>query len=220
MKGHFVTYLNITQVAKHLGVSQKTVYRLIDKGEIPAVKVGRQWRFNTLDLENWLKGRKSEVNVLEYVDGFLSNIESRLLIYNLLKNDGIFFGIPGKSRQEMLENAINIVNPEPRIDRKELLTNIIDREKLCSTGIGYGIALPHPRHPHNFVFSHSRVFLCFLANKIDFGAIDHMPVDKLFLVFARTIKEHFTYIAGFGQTVSGKRFSFGFWTLLKISGIF
>jgi PTS system nitrogen regulatory IIA component len=183
-------YLNLKQVAEHLGVSEKTIYRLISKGEIPVVKVGKQWRFNRLELENWLKKEKPEAIHGKYIDGPLTDAESKLLIYNFLRNDGMYFEIPGISREEVLENAINSVNLEPHIDRNDLLANILEREKLCSTGGGHGIAIPHPNYPHNFSFNNSSVFLCFLKNKVDFDAIDHLPVDKLFLVLARNVKEH------------------------------
>jgi PTS system nitrogen regulatory IIA component len=183
-------YLNLKQVAKHLGISEKTVYRLIARGELPAVKVGRQWRFNRQEMESWLRRERPEVYLMENINEFLPGADSRVLIYNLLKSDRIFFRVPGRSREEVLGNAIGVINLEPQINRKELLAAIIDREKLCSTGIGHGIALPHPRHPHNFIFTRSSIHLCFLERKIDFDAVDRLPVDKLFFVFGRTEKEH------------------------------
>ena len=42
------------ETAKTLQISQMTVYRLAQKGDLPGRKVGRSWRFSRLALENWL----------------------------------------------------------------------------------------------------------------------------------------------------------------------
>jgi excisionase family DNA binding protein len=42
-----------------LKVTPRTVYRLIRAGELPAVRVGRQWRFRRADLESWLTAREA-----------------------------------------------------------------------------------------------------------------------------------------------------------------
>ena len=47
-------YLSIGDVAKQLGLNSTTVYRLAQKGRLPAFKVGSQWRFNENQLESWV----------------------------------------------------------------------------------------------------------------------------------------------------------------------
>jgi len=48
--------LDITAVARYLGVSERTVYNRVRSGDLPAVKVGRLWRVRKADLEAWLGG--------------------------------------------------------------------------------------------------------------------------------------------------------------------
>ena len=50
-------FLTTEEVLGWLKVTPRTVYRLIRAGELPAVRVGRQWRFRRADLENWLASR-------------------------------------------------------------------------------------------------------------------------------------------------------------------
>jgi excisionase family DNA binding protein len=47
--------LTLEQVAKYLNVDKFTVYRLISARDLPAFKVGNQWRFKKQLIENWLK---------------------------------------------------------------------------------------------------------------------------------------------------------------------
>ncbi|HLN88235.1 MAG TPA: helix-turn-helix domain-containing protein [Candidatus Limnocylindrales bacterium] len=46
--------LTLEQVAEYLNVDKFTVYRLLNAKELPAFKVGNQWRFKRKLLENWL----------------------------------------------------------------------------------------------------------------------------------------------------------------------
>ena len=46
--------LTLEQVADYLNVDKFTVYRLLNNKELPAFKVGNQWRFKRKLLENWL----------------------------------------------------------------------------------------------------------------------------------------------------------------------
>ena len=47
-------FLTTDEVLKYLQVNLRTVYRLIKAGKLPAVRVGRQWRFRKRDVDNWL----------------------------------------------------------------------------------------------------------------------------------------------------------------------
>lgn len=49
------------EVLEYLQVNLRTVYRLIKAGKIPAVRVGRQWRFRKRDIDAWLDGQRSTV---------------------------------------------------------------------------------------------------------------------------------------------------------------
>ena len=53
------TFLTTEEVLDYLHVNLRTVYRLIKAGKIPAVRVGRQWRFKRADLDAWLDGQRS-----------------------------------------------------------------------------------------------------------------------------------------------------------------
>jgi len=46
--------MNVDEVARYLGVVPDTIYRKARRGEIPAVKVGKMWRFPKETLDKWL----------------------------------------------------------------------------------------------------------------------------------------------------------------------
>ena len=57
------TFLTTEEVLECLKVTPRTVYRLIRSGELPAVRVGRQWRFKKTDLEVWLQGHSANLSI-------------------------------------------------------------------------------------------------------------------------------------------------------------
>jgi excisionase family DNA binding protein len=48
---------NIPQVARKLGVTQRTVFTLLKKGQLPAAKIGNQWRFDPSQIEALFQSR-------------------------------------------------------------------------------------------------------------------------------------------------------------------
>jgi excisionase family DNA binding protein len=52
------TFLTTEEVLAYLQVNLRTVYRLIKAGKIPAVRVGRQWRFRKRDIDAWLDSQR------------------------------------------------------------------------------------------------------------------------------------------------------------------
>jgi len=47
-------FLTMDEVLGYLRVTSRTIYRLIKAGDLPAVRIGRQWRFRQSDLDAWL----------------------------------------------------------------------------------------------------------------------------------------------------------------------
>lgn len=51
-------YLTVEEVAERFGLNATTVYRLAQRGKLPAFKVGNQWRFSELRLDEWVADRE------------------------------------------------------------------------------------------------------------------------------------------------------------------
>ena len=62
MTGHLDSddvFLTTEEVLEYLHVNLRTIYRLIKAGKIPAVRVGRQWRFRKRDIDAWLNAQQT-----------------------------------------------------------------------------------------------------------------------------------------------------------------
>lgn len=54
-------WLSVQEIAHYLGISKETIYRWLDSKKIPAHKIGKQWKFKTNEVDQWvLNGEASE----------------------------------------------------------------------------------------------------------------------------------------------------------------
>ncbi|MCX7006057.1 MAG: PTS sugar transporter subunit IIA [Kiritimatiellaeota bacterium] len=181
--------LTVKDVAKLLNLSEKTVYRMIQRGEIPVHRIGEQFRFNRTDLMEWATTKRMNVSP----DMFNEPDEEGLgqhKVSDALERGGIFYRLDGKDKEGALRSLVQVINLPPEVDRVFLLNHLIAREALASTGIGDGIAIPHVRNPIIVPVDAPLIALGFLEHPVDFAAIDAKPVNVLFLLFSPTIRMH------------------------------
>lgn len=99
-------------------------------------------------------------------------------IESLISTSRTLCGVEGGSKKRALELLANAIAQDiPAIDADELFRRLIGRERLGSTGIGHGVAIPHCRVEN---CAGTVGALITLAEPIDFDAIDSQPVDILF----------------------------------------
>jgi len=133
---------------------------------------------------------------------------------SLIERGGVHYNVPGLNAKELIAAAIDLLPPIPSLDPASLLREILDREALASTGIGKGIALPHPRSPMLGESGGSAnaappleaalpleatppleaalplVAVLFPAQSLDWNTPDGSKVHTLFLIVSSTAKQH------------------------------
>jgi PTS system nitrogen regulatory IIA component len=85
---------------------------------------------------------------------------------------------------------VAILDLPPEIDPDFILQVLLAREAMGTTAVGDGIAIPHVRNPILVQLPVPKIALCFLAQPIDFGALDGKPVQILFTIISPTIRMH------------------------------
>jgi len=56
-------WLTLEQIAEYLQMSTSSIYKMAQKGKIPAYKVGRQWRFKKEEIDRWIERGKLGIEV-------------------------------------------------------------------------------------------------------------------------------------------------------------
>lgn len=101
-------------------------------------------------------------------------------ITTLLSPSRTFHHIQGGSKKRTLQQAANFIAADyPALDPDALFRQLIARERLGSTGIGEGVAIPHCRAQN---CASPIGALITLEDAIDFEAVDDSPVDLLFVL--------------------------------------
>ena len=114
--------------------------------------------------------------------------------------------VPGTSKKRLFETIAKIISEDQvSLPYSQLLSSLIAREKLGSTGLGQGIAIPHCRIDN---CTHAVGTLVTLEEAIDFDAPDGKPVDVLFvlLVPAEAQQQHLDILAAVAGLFSQQDF--------------
>jgi nitrogen PTS system EIIA component len=181
--------LTVRDAARILNVSEKTIYRWINQGSLPAYRVNEQYRFNRAELLEWATSQKINVSV-EIFHEPESNAAPLPGLVAGLEAGGIFYRVGGSDRESVLRAIVETMRLPDEVDRDFLFRVLLAREALGSTGIGDGIAIPHVRNPVVLHVPRPSVCLCFLEKPIDFGALDGRPVFALFSLTSPTVRAH------------------------------
>jgi PTS system nitrogen regulatory IIA component len=181
--------LTVKDVAKLLNVNEKTIYRWLKQGNLPAYQLGNQYRFNKAELLEWATSRQIGVSADLFQEPNNNEIQIKGLLQALIQG-GIYYRIEGDNKESALKNVVGLMRLPQEVDRDFLLQVLLAREAIASTAVGDGIAIPHVRNPIVLHVTEPIVSLCFLEKPIDFGSLDGKPVTCLFTLVSPTVKAH------------------------------
>ena len=100
---------------------------------------------------------------------------------DFLDFDAIKPSLPGGNKRALLQQLAQIAGQRTGLDPGEILSSLIERERLGSTGFGHGVAIPHGK-----IAGITRIYGLFvrLSDPIDYKAIDGGKVDLVFLLLS------------------------------------
>ena len=102
-------------------------------------------------------------------------------INQMLDEKSFLINFEATSKKQMLNELCKLANKKFNLDERTLLENLTKREKLGSTAVGNGIAIPHANISG---ISEPRVLVATLSEGLDFNAADDQPIDIVFLLLA------------------------------------
>ncbi len=187
--------LTIRQLSEYLMVSEKTIYRMLDKSLLPAVRVGAQWRFRKRDVDAWLDEQVRNVEV-EGQKALLEDLApSEIDIHPLLSPKNVWRDAPQLPRDELLAWMIAHATLDPGVDRDALFESIRAREELCSTALVKDAAFPHPNSPADFRFARKQILLAVAKEPVTFhDPHGHRP-RVIVVILARTVQGYLLAIS-------------------------
>ncbi|GAB6907859.1 putative PTS IIA-like nitrogen-regulatory protein PtsN [Desulfosarcina cetonica] len=198
--------LPMKTAAEALDLPASTLERWIRQGRIPVQRSGDAVIFSQPTLEKWaaLHSLPFTLHETEPPQQLLTAPLDSLV--SAMQRGKVCHGVGGNNVESVLQSAVSHVDFLPADMREELLTKLIDREHLASTGIGNGIAIPHPRDPLSQPPEQAMITTCFLETPVSFNAIDDQPVFVLFLLISQTVKLHLHLLSRLSYCIRNNEF--------------
>lgn len=181
--------ISLEKAAKLLGTSEEMLLRWARQGVVPAIELNGAYCFDTKVLTSWAKQRKMPLKPATS-DPQGEEPDHVFSLHRAMEQGGVYFDVGGADIPSVFKAAIGKIAIPKSIKANELLSRLLEREELASTGIGNGVAVPHPRHPFKNAPSEGMICTCFLEREVDFCAIDGNNVFVLFLMLSPNTRLH------------------------------
>jgi PTS system nitrogen regulatory IIA component len=124
-----------------------------------------------------------------------------MTISALLSPQNIFLDTEITSKKKLLELIANIVADRTQLSESAIYNNLLNRERLGSTGLGLGFAVPHARLEN---LDQTMGFLFRLKDPVNFESPDNQPVDLVFTIIIpeQATEEHLIILSSLASIFS------------------
>lgn len=182
--------LSIEQVASRLRMPLETLQRWVRQGKIPMQHVRGGYFIHLEMLQRWAADH--QLHLEPDTPALLIQAETPEAegILPAMRRGGIFHGLGAGTKQDALRSAVDRIPNLHTEECREVLDKLVEREGLASTGIGHGIAVPHPRSDLLISLTRPQITTCFLARPVEFDAVDGQPVSVLMVMLSGSTRLH------------------------------
>ena len=184
-------WLLVSDVVQLLHVPEATIYRWIRQGDIPCIVRRGKYYFKQSTLFSWAESK--HIHIHEHLLDRQKNKKevkpSKFQLIEALKTGNVFHDVPSASIEILFQEVSSRMDlPQPV--KVSLTEQLLQREKISSTGIGNGFAIPHPKTPLGQQINQPIVGTFFLQSPLDFKAPDGLPVTAVFVLLSTDSYHH------------------------------
>ncbi len=177
--------MELSEAARLLHVSEATLQRWVRQGLMPASGDADD-PFRVDELRRWADERglpfgESSARTPQRAERMLSSAVGR---------GAVLRGVTAANASEVVEHLVRAVPDLEADERALVLERVLDRERLASTALGHGVALPHPRAPVAGLLADPVVVVAHLRRPVDWAALDGVPVHTALLLLSPSAPVH------------------------------
>jgi len=199
-------FMTIDELMQQLGRERREVERMVSRGRIPGRRVAGEWRFNRMEITQWL-----ETEIRDFDDRDLARVEQtqqsadlnpRSPLSQLICPETVQVPLDAGTKPSTLQSLVEVAGRTWQIlEPAAVLEAVKQREETMSTGFDNGVAIPHPRNPLPEALSDSVVAFGRTLSGIPFGGPKRSLTDMFFLVLARDSRTHLQILARIGRLI-------------------
>ena len=133
-------------------------------------------------------------------------MEDEATLIDLLDNGIVVKDIEGSSTDEIYKNICNLIKLPNEVSKDSVYAALCDRERVMSTAVGYGIALPHCRGTILKNNNEQQISICYLKNTLDMKAPDTRHVYVMFVILTSNSKTHLQVLSQLASLFNNSKF--------------
>jgi PTS system nitrogen regulatory IIA component len=188
--------MNRSETARFLRVAEDTLERWVRQGLIRSIdRHGND--FDRDELARWARDRGMQVD--PYPPLQPGKREAALL--GAIERGAVTAGVEASSAMDAIQVAIESLSQLGPQLRARLLDEVLERERMASTALGEGIAVPHPREPLGGALAQPLISLVLLDTPLDWAAVDGELVHTVALLASPTAGAHLEILSQIGRVV-------------------
>jgi len=180
-----------TEAARLLNVTEATLMRWVRQGLLRPAD-GRGGRFERTELERWARQRGLPLGAVPRP----RPAPPEDLLAAAVERGAVTAGVKLATALEAIEIAVGALSDLDDQAHRHLLGEVLERERMASTGLGHGLALPHPRKPPGGLIDEAMVSVVFPEVSLDWAAVDGEPVHTVFLLLSPSAPMHLQILSG------------------------
>jgi len=195
-------WMNLDELARYLRRDARQLARLAARGKIPARKVRGRWRFQRSEVLHWLESRidslsANELSELEHSGEPPGMAEAQTLILTpLMHPKAMAVPLQARSGRSVIEELVVVAERTGELWQPEVVLDaVLARERLHSTAIENGVALPHWRRPLPDAVARSLVVYGRSFAGIPFGSPHGGLTQFFFLLLCQDDATHLKVLA-------------------------
>jgi excisionase family DNA binding protein len=182
--------MTLEEISAYLRLSEKTILRMIQKNEIPCIKIASQWRFKRKAIEDWLN-QKMKKEIIDPLSTFIETNNSNVPVSRLVDRKLIKLDIEPGSKEAVLRQLIAPAEKAGLIKNSSIyLAKLMEREAMSSTAISRGFAFPHIRRPEENIQPRPALVIGRCSRGTDFNSHDGQKTFIFFLLISRSEVVH------------------------------
>ncbi len=187
--------MTLSEVAAYLRLAEKTVLRMVHKGQIPCAKVASQWRFLRSMIDDWLIAKMRVVPQNDLARLIESSPEV-VPLSRVLKTEHVVLDLRPGTREDVLRQLVQPLLRMHFIDEeKPFVDKLMERERIVSTAVGRGVAIPHLRNPQENPEGGPVLVVGICKDGTDFEALDGENTHLFFLLCTDSEVVHLRVLA-------------------------
>jgi PTS system nitrogen regulatory IIA component len=209
--------LSLEEAAAYLHIGADDLDQMVRGGTIPFERKGDRVCFVRRELDAWASHRilgLPDKKLQDYHRGSSHRTATLsaegAIMPGLIRAAYIHPEVSSRTKHSVLRDMTALADGTGLVlDARGLIDSLVERERMCSTGLPGGLALLHPRHHEPYMFESSFLVFGRTVQAVPFGAIDGTATDLFFLLCCQDDRMHLHALARICLMVHTKGFLAG-----------